>query len=241
MKKILALVLLIAAVLLVGCGQDNKTTNDNESLSANELQFKSYGDGTCAIVGVGSFSGDTLTIPNTSPDGDKVTRIEKNAIYNNGSIKNLDLSGVDIKLEDDAIVSCDIEKITIENSNVEFGDRSISLCSDLLNVSIDDSDISFGEYVFYKDGKEIDLTVNKSTVNCSNDAFADAGFKTLSFSDCILTTNDRAFSQLEQATDIDFSNCDISFGKYSFYRSGSNLTVSFSEQRPKFCVKSKMQ
>ncbi len=39
------------------------------------LTFRSNGDGTCALSGLGSFTGTCLLIPPTSPAGDKVTAI----------------------------------------------------------------------------------------------------------------------------------------------------------------------
>ena len=70
MKKWIAI--LFAAILvltLAACG-------DTPSGSKSGLEFASYGDGTCAVVGIGKLAmNSTITVPEKAPNGDTVVAI----------------------------------------------------------------------------------------------------------------------------------------------------------------------
>ncbi len=80
-----------------------------EYLDAYELEYESYGDGTCYLAGMGTFSGNALVIPDTSPTGDKVVEI-------------------------DADISANITAITIPKSITTIAKNAFSECTALTDV-----------------------------------------------------------------------------------------------------------
>lgn len=53
---------------------------------AETLAFRSNGDGTCFVAGIGAHSGKTVRIPPTSPDGETVTGISELAFENQDAL-----------------------------------------------------------------------------------------------------------------------------------------------------------
>ena len=51
------------------------------------LRFQSYGNGTCAVTGIGNYTDPYVLIPERSPGGDIVTVIEDKAFFENSRIK----------------------------------------------------------------------------------------------------------------------------------------------------------
>ena len=51
------------------------------------LKYTSYGNGTCAVSGIGTCKDTYIIIPEKSPEGDIVTAIEEKAFYGNTDIK----------------------------------------------------------------------------------------------------------------------------------------------------------
>lgn len=48
-------------------------------MSPSSIEFQSFGNKTCSVVGIGSFEGKNLNIPEKSPNGDTVIAINSNA------------------------------------------------------------------------------------------------------------------------------------------------------------------
>ena len=65
-------------------GEENKEPDTDNSITVGKtyskgLSFRSNGDGTCALSGLGTFTGACVLIPPQSPTGDVVTEILPNA------------------------------------------------------------------------------------------------------------------------------------------------------------------
>lgn len=87
-----------------------------ENLSSG-LKFRSKGNGTCAVVGIGDCSDRVVVIPNKSPDGDTVVEIAVGAF-------------ADCKT---------IVDVTIPDSVVNIGTGAFSGCANLESVTVGDA------------------------------------------------------------------------------------------------------
>ena len=100
------------------------------------LYFESNGDGTCSVLGRGSFSGVDLIIPPTSSEGDRVTAIGQYAFE-----------------------STDIESVVIPDTVKSIGDRAFSYCNNLRSVTIPASVESIGSSPFYETPEGLELHI----------------------------------------------------------------------------------
>lgn len=79
-----------------------------------ELIYQSYGNGTCAVAGIGSFSESCLVIPRLSPAGDQVVKITSRAFF-----------------------GCDrITVVQIPETVTEIGEGAFADCRNLVYLSV---------------------------------------------------------------------------------------------------------
>ena len=138
-----------------------KTVTSSEGLS-----FTSNGDGTCTVTGFNNSTVTDLMIPETSPDGERVTVIGKEAFWLNGRL---------------------LESITIPSSVENIGSAAFAGCNNLRRVNVSDISawcrIDFADYSsnpltyahnLYLDGELItELAIPDGVTNISKYAFAD--------------------------------------------------------------------
>lgn len=95
--------------------QTEKVTYTYASNNPYSLEFKSLGDGLCAVSGIGGFGEKDLKIPLKSPSGEKVVEISAKAFYD-----------------------CDmIESITIHDQIERIGSGAFRECSSLIHIGVD--------------------------------------------------------------------------------------------------------
>ncbi len=87
------------------------------------LRFLSYGNGTCAVSGIGSCTDLFIVIPERSPDGDIVTAIEDRAFYNNADIKAIEIPSTISSIGSMAFGGCEsLVYISVDKNNKAFTD-----------------------------------------------------------------------------------------------------------------------
>ena len=79
------------------------------------LKYFSYGNGTCAVTGIGTYTDVYVIIPEKSPQGDIVTVIEDMAFFENASIK----------------------AVQIPSTVMSIGEMAFGGCSSLVYISVD--------------------------------------------------------------------------------------------------------
>ncbi len=114
---IAVLLLLTSAVLLTSCQKEE---------SVEGLLFVSNGDGTCYVSGLGLWEQDELVVPETSPEGDKVT-----------AVGNYAFRGAELK------------KIVLPDTVTKIGLAAFNQCRALETVEIPDSVNHIGYDAFY--------------------------------------------------------------------------------------------
>lgn len=97
------------------------------------LEYESFGNGTCAVVGIGSYTDSYLTIPEKSPEGYIVIAISEKAFYGNSFIR----------------------AVEIPSTISSIGELAFANCSQLVYLAVDDSNQAFmdvGGVLFTYDG-----------------------------------------------------------------------------------------
>lgn len=100
---------------------DEITEEQTEPEKSPSLSFRSNGNGTCAVTGIGEITDSYITIPLQSPEGDVVTSIDEKAFFGNQHIKAID----------------------IPSTVSDIGDMAFSNCPALIYISVSDDNRSF--------------------------------------------------------------------------------------------------
>ena len=105
--------------------QEPERDTDVPEAPVTSLRFTDYGNGTCAVSGIGSCTDLFIVIPERSPDGSVVTAIEDGAFYGNREIKAVEIPSTVSSIGEKAFGSCSsLVYISVNNANKAFKDVS---------------------------------------------------------------------------------------------------------------------
>ena len=87
------------------------------------LKFTSYGNGTCALSGIGNYTDVYLIIPERSPEGDVVICIDEKAFYENTEIKAVHIPSTVMSIGEKAFAGCtSLVYVSVDTKNKSFCD-----------------------------------------------------------------------------------------------------------------------
>ena len=109
--------------------ESEEISTEEESESQTEvkpsLQYTSYGNGTCAVSGIGEYSDVYVIIPERSPAGDIVCAIEEKAFFENSTIKAIQIPSTVMSIGKMAFGSCSsLIYISVDSNNKMFVDEN---------------------------------------------------------------------------------------------------------------------
>lgn len=102
--------------------EKNAETEAKETETAS-LRFTDYGNGTCAVSGIGNCTDLFIVIPERCPDGNVVTAIEDRAFYGNKEIKAVEIPSTVSSIGEMAFGNCPaLVYISVDKANKAFKD-----------------------------------------------------------------------------------------------------------------------
>ena len=115
------------------------------------LAFELNEDGeSYSVVGIGTFSGTKLKIPNVNFDTKPVTEIKSNAFYECTKLTSVTIPDSVTSIGEHAFSDCTgLTSVTIGNSVTSIGDYAFDGCNGLKSITIPDSVTSTGNWAFY--------------------------------------------------------------------------------------------
>ena len=146
-----------------GEGNDEQDTKEEETsttppIAEKSLEYRSNGNGTCTLIGIGSITDACIIIPEKSPSGEVVTTIGEKAFYNNKGITAIQIPSTVTHIESMAFGGCtSLIYISVSVDNKSFKDAGGILYSadgktlvhypalrgnDTLNISLSVKEIS---------------------------------------------------------------------------------------------------
>lgn len=149
MKRIISIVLsaiimLSVLTVLSGCGEKG----------SEGLEYRSNGDGTCAVIGIGTCQDEDLVIPQKSPAGDKVTSIGDEA-FSNAKIRTVKMADSITEIGVKAFSSCQrLESIDFSSSLRVIKDRAFYYCDTIEEFTLPESLEEFARSTFSSTGEE---------------------------------------------------------------------------------------
>lgn len=115
-----------------------------EDYFSEGLSYKSFGNGTCALVGLGECEDAYIIVPSESPDGDSVIEIANNAFKNCASIKGIEFPETLTRIGAYAFYGSSLRSVTVTAKINEIDSYAFCGCRSLtaINVDEDNSDYS---------------------------------------------------------------------------------------------------
>lgn len=232
MKKrflLIAFVLIISALCLSSCGKD--------------IQYSSNGDGTCSIIRVESKFCPVLNLPEKSPDGDIVTKIEVSSLWScNGLIKvkipdtvtDIDRAFQDcqwlmnVKIPDSvtkidgAFGGCNrLKRITIPESVTVIGEGAFLSCTNLKKITLHDGITEIGHYAFAGCRSLKQITIPDGVTIIGDQAFDGCeSLKSITIPDSVTSIGDFAFTGCASINDFDIPEGVKHIGRDAFCETG---------------------
>ena len=134
MKRIISIVLSVIIMLSVltflsGCGEKG----------SEGLEYRSNGDGTCAVIGMGTCNDENLIIPKKSPAGDKVTSIGDDA-FSNATIRTVKMADSITEIGVEAFSHCQrLETVDFSSSLKVIKDKAFYYCDTIEELTFPES------------------------------------------------------------------------------------------------------
>ena len=123
------------------------------------LVFDSNGDGTCEVIGIGTFTGSRLVIPTISPDGERVTAIGRSAFNECKTITSVVIPDGVTTIKAYAFYKCaKLTKVTVADSVTTIESGVFSGCKSLTDIKLP------ANLTTLKNGVFMDCTSLKSIV-----------------------------------------------------------------------------
>ena len=123
--------------------------DNDESLEYSKgLEYRSNGDGTCEVVGMGSCGDRIVKISDRSPGGDRVVAIGDRAFMNETGISEVILPTSIIKIGKEAFKGSRITEVSIPSSVITIGELAFARCLSLEAINVNGANPMFAS----KDG-----------------------------------------------------------------------------------------
>ena len=107
------------------------------------LEFEPFGNGNCALAGIGSCADRVLRVPSKSPAGETVTAVSSSAFFGNGRISEVILPDTVKSIGNYAFYSSSLEKITIPNGVTSIGECVFANCKNLTAITVASDNAKF--------------------------------------------------------------------------------------------------
>lgn len=198
--KTTSILLVIMSIVLTAVFTACSTNSLPESTG---LSFKSNGDGTCSVTGIGTCTDTDLVIPEKSPDEDIVTTVGSKAFHRdeneaNGKITSVTLPKTIVQIGDEAFMYLhNINKINFNDGLQKIGENAFYGCDKIEEIDFPESLTDIGKSAFNGLGKLKELIIPKNVTKINDIAFW--GCKSLE----TVTIE----GKIEELTN-QFSNCD---------------------------------
>ena len=150
-----------------------------EPKASEGLYFKSNGNGTCSLEGIGSCKDTNIVVPTISPSGDRVTAVSASAFYNCTSLDSIRIPESVTSIGNDAFAYCaNLQTVILSDHINSFGDGVFSGCTGLQCKQsnglsyIGSEQNPYMVLVTVDDKTKTEYEVNAQTVFISGNAFA---------------------------------------------------------------------
>ena len=151
----------------------NNNNNNNNNQPSGELEFTSFGDGTCAVSSIGSYTGKEIIIPEKSPAGDKVVAIADCAFAYCFDIKSVYIPDGVTSIGVCAFGACiNLLDVRLPKTLEKIDMGAFCICLSLISIDIPDSVSTIGVQAFMASARLCQVKLGSGIVEIDEEAFA---------------------------------------------------------------------
>lgn len=129
-----------------------------EDFFSEGLLFESFGNGTCALVGLGECTDAYVIVPKESPDGDTVIEVAKDAFKNCAAIKGIEFPETVSKIGSYAFYGSGLKSVSITAKISSIGSYAFCGCRSLEEIEVDEDNTAYsssGGVLYNKSGSTL--------------------------------------------------------------------------------------
>ncbi len=219
-KLLLCLTIIILFVPAVGCsgGSSNtgEQTESNTVVESNQLQedanyseglvFKSNGDGTCAVTGIGTCTDEEIKIPTKSRQGDVVISIGMHAFYTADFVKKVIIPDTVTEIGNSAFEFTNITEITIPDSVTFIDEHAFKNCSNLTTVNMSGGkNTVIGKGAFSRCYGLKEIIIPEGVTTIGRDCFYSSGIENVSLPISLSKIGGNAFNSCSSLNTITYN------------------------------------
>ncbi len=129
----------------------SETQPETQAPIASEgLEFRSNGDGTCTVMGIGTCRDQHVIIPAYSPEGDRVTYIIKRAFEECTSLVSVRIPDTVLSIGESAFEDCgSLSEVILPEGLTEIGPKAFEKCIELKHITLPQTVTRMGAYAFW--------------------------------------------------------------------------------------------
>lgn len=201
------------------------------------LEFTANGDGTCYVSGMGSFADKSLVIPETSPEGDKVTGVGP-YVFTGADLTSVILPDSVTSIGETAFFETGLTSVTIPAGVTSIGKNAFSTPV-LTSLTVDQHNTTY-----HSAGNCIIETATKTLVlGCMNSVIPTdgsvtsigtaaflgcTGLTSITLPDSLESLGDAAFSGCSSLTSITLPDSITTMGDYAFNECEALTSITLS-------------
>ena len=126
-----------------------------EDFFSEGLEYESFGNGTCALSGIGECTDAYIIVPGESPDGDTVIEISGSAFKNCNKIKGIEFPESLTGIGSYAFYGSTVKSVKIGAQISEIGSYAFAGCKSLTGIEVEENNIAYssdGGVLYNKSG-----------------------------------------------------------------------------------------
>lgn len=123
------------------------------------LSYEDIDENSCAVSGIGTFSGTILIIPKVH-NGKDVIQIKENAFYGNNTLKTVNIADSVKEIKNDAFRTSNIENLMLGKNVQSIAQWAFGGCSRLKTVTIRTNDVKYSAINFNGDSDFTELRLD---------------------------------------------------------------------------------
>ena len=116
-----------------------------EDFYSEGLSFKSFGNGTCALDGIGECTDSYIIVPKQSPEGDVVIEVSSSAFKNCNGIKGIEFPETLTKIGSYGFYGSSLKSVIITPKINNIGSYAFSGCRSLTAITVDEDNSDYSD------------------------------------------------------------------------------------------------
>jgi len=157
------------------CGEQDENYDPDDPLDGSRgLQYRSNGDGTCAVIGIGTCTAEDLVIPAYSPNGDLVIEIGEEAFLGCTNLTSIEIPDSVTVIQKDAFCDCTgLTSAVIPDSVTRVDNGVLARCSSLVWVEISNNLNMLSKDMFNGCSSLTSVVIPAGVISIGSNAFMD--------------------------------------------------------------------